>query len=78
MGAGDSYYRRCALRGGGHSSWATDPLNGVTKLLRSPDEFASEVAELATVVAVVAGTFDDAVNGGTFRREVLAAVLTPT
>ncbi|MGI8755109.1 MAG: class I SAM-dependent methyltransferase [Acidimicrobiales bacterium] len=78
MGSGDAYYRHCARRGGESSSRATDPLNGITKLLRSRNEFASEVAALATVAAVGAETFDDAVNGGTYRREVLAAVLTRT
>ncbi len=71
MGAADAFYA-------GHISTgeiATDPANGVSKLLQRQDAFGQRLNDVATVEHTVVETFEDVVSGIAYRRQVLAAVL---
>ena len=75
MGADDEYYAAHATDPAGPFSIATDPLNGVAKLLQPRLLFRDGLSEFSRVEAVTTERFDDVVAGQTYGREVLAAVV---
>lgn len=72
MSTNDEYYAPLANGCG----VATDPLNGIAKLLQDPTYFASSIATLTPTWHAICEEFTDRVAGLHFQRQVLAAVIT--
>lgn len=75
LGAKDSYYTRHLVSSASDLPIATDPLNGVSKLLQTGPHFGERLRQLFPVVASTEESFLDRVADRVYRREVLAAVL---
>lgn len=74
MGAEDEFYAGHRA-GPAELDLATDPANGVTKLLQHRESFTQSLSALDASGVATTCTFSDAVDGRMYRREVLAAIV---
>ena len=75
MGADDAFYSSNLTSTSGGLAVATDPLNGISKLLQPHQTFVDDLRSIAIVADSTVESFVDTVGGAHHRREVLAAVL---
>jgi hypothetical protein len=73
MGSDDEYYAK--FRDLTAEGLATDPLNGVTKLLQPAASFSSRCEPVGRIIGSTRVTFPDVVRGTTYQREVVAATV---
>lgn len=73
LGADDEYYAEQA-----DGLLATDPLNGITKLLQPRSEFKLGLMAVASHSLAIVSTFEDEVRDRTYDREVFAGIMSNT